>query len=168
MEPGKFNLHELVNESTKIAARLAVEKNVKLYNDIPETIVISQYKQIISIIVYNLTMNAIKHTEKGEIRIAEQTLNHYLSLSITDTGSGMSSELVERLNAEESGMSGYSNDQTKKYQFGYVIIKDLLHLINGTMKVESTLNKGTRVTIQFSTQTDQTQSNGEHTSDIIS
>jgi signal transduction histidine kinase len=165
MEPEQFNLHELVNESTKIAARLAVEKNVKLYNDIPEATVISQYKQIISIIVYNLTMNAIKHTEKGEIRIAEQTVNHYLSLSITDTGSGMSPELAERLNAEGSGISGYSNDQTKKYQFGYVIIKDLLHLVNGTMKIESELNKGTRVIIQFSTQT---RPNDGHTSGIIS
>ncbi len=168
MEPEKFNLHGLVNDATKIAARLAGEKNVKLYNDISETIIVSQYKQVISIIVYNLTMNAIKHTEKGEIRIAQQTLNHYLSLSITDTGIGMSPELVERLNSEEPGMSGYSNDGAKKYQFGYVIIKDLLRLINGTMKIESTAVKGTGVTIQFSIETDQAQANDKPASDIIS
>lgn len=155
MEPEEFNLYELVNESTEIATRLAAEKKVLLYNDIPETIVISQYKQVISVIVYNLAMNAMKFTQNGEIRIVHQSSDDKLLLSVIDTGAGMSPELVERLNSTESDISGYSDKQEKKYQFGYVIIKDLLHLVNGSMNIESVLGKGTRVTIQFSPQANQ-------------
>ena len=149
MKPERFNLHDLVMESMEIAFTLAKEKGIRFYNDVPAHIEVLQYKQAIAVIVYNLAMNAMKYTSAGEIRIAGECTDHILSIAVTDTGAGMPPELVEKLNTAESFIAGYSIGETSKYQFGYVIIKDLLHLVDGHMKIESILNKGTTITLQF-------------------
>jgi C4-dicarboxylate-specific signal transduction histidine kinase len=72
-----------------------------------------------------------------------------IQLTVMDTGAGMSPELVRKLNNTESFVAGYAIGETSKYQFGYVIIKDLLRLVDGSIKVDSVENKGTSVTIEF-------------------
>jgi sensor histidine kinase regulating citrate/malate metabolism len=61
----------------------------------------------------------------------------------------MPAETVEKLNDMNFFDFNYSATESKKYQFGYVIVKDLLSLSNGNMKVESSSEKGTIVTITF-------------------
>ena len=61
----------------------------------------------------------------------------------------MSAELVKLLNTQESLISEYSIGESKKFQFGFRIIKDLLRIIQGTMKVESEQGLGTRVSVWF-------------------
>jgi signal transduction histidine kinase len=94
-------------------------------------------------------MNAMKYTMTGEIKVIGQCIDHVLSVSVIDTGVGMPPELVGKLNTAESFIAGYSIGETSKYQFGYIIIKDLLHLVDSSMKVESILSKGTTITLQF-------------------
>lgn len=149
MKPEKFNLHGLVADSVEIASTLAKEKGIMFYNDVPENIEVFQYRQAVGVIIYNLVMNATKYTIAGEIRIISQCADGHLYLTVTDTGAGMPPELVKKLNLPEAFVAGYSVSQTSKYQFGYVIIKDLLRLVDGSITVESILNKGTRVTIQL-------------------
>jgi signal transduction histidine kinase len=149
MKAERFNLHELIDESVEIVSILAREKGVKLYNDVPESMHVWQYRQAIGVIVYNLAMNAVKYIESGEIRVAAGLNANELLLTVTDTGSGMSPDLVERLNNSESLISGDSIGEVKKFQFGFRMIKDLLRLVNGTMNVQSTVNKGTRINVRF-------------------
>ena len=149
MKTERFNLSDLVKESTEIASTLANEKGIKLYNDIPQTTYVRQYRQALGIVIYNLVINAVKYTEMGEIRIAGQLSGDYFSLIVNDTGKGMPEELVELLNSEETFIPDYSAREIKKFQFGYRIIKDLLELIHARMIITSTLNKGTQVIIEF-------------------
>jgi signal transduction histidine kinase len=155
MKPELFNLYDLINESTEIVSTLANEKGVKLYINVPHTIQVRQYRQAVGVIVYNLTTNAMKNTETGEIRIGSQFSGRYFSLTVSDTGTGMSAELVTLLNNQASFVSDYSAGDIKKSQFGYRIIKDLLQLVHGSMKVESALKKGTQITIDFMLPEDQ-------------
>jgi signal transduction histidine kinase len=149
LQPEAFNLHDLVNESTGIAATLAKEKGVRLSNTIPAGSHLWQYRQAIGVIVYNLVMNAVKHTDAGEIRIAGHRTGDQFVLNVTDSGAGMSPALVALLNSPDPYISEYSTGDAKKFQFGYLIIKDLLQLVQGSLTVESTLQKGTTVTIRF-------------------
>ena len=149
MKPEKFNLQEMVSEAVEIPATLAKEKGLDFDIDVPEQLEIVQYRQAIGVIVYNLSMNAMKYTAKGGIGIKSENTNEGLVLKITDTGAGMSPELVSKLNNTETFVAGYAIGETSKYQFGYIIIKDLLRLVDGSMKVDSLVSKGTTVTIQF-------------------
>jgi signal transduction histidine kinase len=149
MEPEKFNLYNLIKESVKIASTLAQEKGINIIIDIPEGTEVFQFKQAVGVIVYNLTMNAAKYTATGAIRITSHHSTHEFAISIADTGPGMPAETVEKLNDMNFFDFNYSATESKKYQFGYVIVKDLLSLSNGNMKVESSSEKGTIVTITF-------------------
>ena len=149
LTPEVFDLHELVSESAEIASTLANERNVKLYNDIPEATFIKQYQQPIGVIIYNLAMNAAKHTEAGEIRIACRSTGDLFFVSVTDTGRGMPPHLVDMINSSEAFIFDYAAGEAKKFRFGYLIIKDLLQLIDGSIEVESALGAGTTVTIRF-------------------
>jgi signal transduction histidine kinase len=92
-------------------------------------------------------MNAMKYTEKGEIRVSGSMDGTNLNITVTDTGKGMSPELVAQLNDKQSLIYDNKTGDSKKFRFGYAIIKDLLLLLKGTMLVESRLKEGTKVTI---------------------
>jgi signal transduction histidine kinase len=147
--PELFDLRDLVNDSIEIAAMLAARKNVQLYNNIPPNVSLQQNRQAVGVIVYNLVMNAVKHTDSGEIRVAIERYRESVLLSVTDTGSGMAPDLIERLNSTDPFIGGYAGAATKKHQFGFVIIKDLLRLVGGQMTVYSGLNSGTTVVIEL-------------------
>jgi signal transduction histidine kinase len=147
--PELFNLHDMIRESIEIASTLANEKGINVFNDIPPATTVLQYRQALSVIIYNLVINSVKYTEAGEIRIKGQTIGSYYSLTVSDTGKGMPTELVDLLNNPESYIPDYTASEIKKFQFGYRIIKDLLQLVHGRMSVESTLAKGTSITIEF-------------------
>jgi signal transduction histidine kinase len=149
MEPEKFNLHKLVKESVEIASTLAREKGIKFDIDVAEENEVFQFKQAISVIIYNLAMNAVKYTTVGEIKIESHYTDDSFTISVTDTGPGMPAETVERLNDLLSFDFNYSTTDSKKYQFGFVIIKDLVRLSNGSMTVKSILGQGTVVTVRF-------------------
>lgn len=149
MKPESFNLQELVKESVEISSALAKEKGLSFLIDIPEHTQVIQYRQAIGVILYNLSMNAMKYTAHGSISIKCRNTETGVMLSVTDTGAGMPAELVKKLNSTETFAVGHSIGETSKYQFGYVIIKDLLRVVDGSMKVDSVENKGTTVTLEF-------------------
>jgi signal transduction histidine kinase len=146
MKPEKFNLYELITESVQIAAALAKEKGIALSIDVPHDAEVFQYRHAVGVIIYNLVMNAVKYTATGEIRLAFKPEPDWFTLSVADTGMGMEPALVERLNSPASLATGGVIPATK-FQFGYVIIKELLRLVNGSMVVESTPGKGSKITI---------------------
>jgi signal transduction histidine kinase len=125
---------------------------VKLYNDVPQTTYTRQYRRAVGVIIYNLAMNAMKNTNTGEIRITGLFPDNSFSLTVSDTGTGMSAELLDALNNQNSFIPDYSAREIKKFQFGYRIIKDLLRLAHGSMKAESILNEGTRITVEFASE----------------
>ncbi len=147
LAPEWFNVHELVAGSTEIISTLAKEKGILFYNDVPSETKFFQYRQAIGVIIYNLAMNAVKYSQAGEIRISCQGSAESLSLAVSDTGPGMSDELVARLNSADEFVPLSATDNSKKNQFGYVIIKDMLRLINGSLHVQSAPGEGTRITV---------------------
>lgn len=147
VKPERFNVHELVSESVEIAATLAREKGLLFYNEVPTDTEFFQYRQAIGVIIYNLAMNAVKYTPAGEIRISCQCSVESLSLAVSDTGPGMSDELVVRLNSADEFVPLSPTGNSKRNQFGYVIIKDLLRLVNGSLHVQSIPGKGSRITV---------------------
>ncbi len=54
-------------------------------------------------------MNASKYTTAGEIRIGGEYTNSHLLLTVSDTGMGMSPELVAKLNSAEPFVAGYTS-----------------------------------------------------------
>lgn len=96
-------------------------------------------------IVNNLLSNAVKFTQKGEISLTASYNSSKLTIAIADTGKGMASEDRERIFQEFTRLSGAQGEEG--FGLGLSIVKKLVTLLEGTIDVQSTLEKGSCFTV---------------------
>jgi signal transduction histidine kinase len=107
-------------------------------------------KESFTLIIMNLLDNAIKYNKtNGEIYVSNKIENNRLVMNISDTGIGISSELVDKIfepfftvNKDRSRQSGGSG-------LGLALTKDLIEKQNGTIRVESKEGSGSNFIITF-------------------
>lgn len=99
---------------------------------------------LLSIIIRNLTDNAIKYAPNGQIVLQGKEEQGQLIIRVADNGLGMTAEQVEALMADEITRTTIANGQ-----LGYHLIKDLLRVLGGTLHIDSTPGKGTTVMLLF-------------------
>ncbi|WP_088012232.1 sensor histidine kinase [Gottfriedia acidiceleris] len=107
-------------------------------------------KESFTLIIMNLLDNAIKYNKpNGEISVSNKIENNSLIINISDTGIGISSELVDKIfepfftvNKDRSRQSGGSG-------LGLALTKDLIEKQNGTIHVESVEGSGSNFIITF-------------------
>lgn len=132
-----------------ILAPMAREKQVHLVNTIDPALEIFQYEEALRILIYNLLTNAINFTEKGTITIGIVTSGRCYELFVKDEGVGMSIEQVANLLSSETIISSANTGHRKGNGLGYLIIKDLLKMMNANISINSKKGKGTIVSIRF-------------------
>lgn len=100
-------------------------------------------------IFLNILSNAIKYTEKGFIRIsAKNNLDKKgILISVEDTGIGMREEDLPRIFDRFRQIDGSLTRNVGGTGLGLNIVKSALQLIGGTIRVRSTLGKGSTFTI---------------------
>ncbi len=98
-------------------------------------------------VLFNLVSNAIKFTESGSVSLnissnLADDQKMQCQFAIKDTGIGLSTQQTERL---FSAFSQADSTVTRKHGgtgLGLVISKNILHMMHGTIWVESELGKG--------------------------
>lgn len=137
----RFNLYELVNEKVAIFQEMTLSQNNHVYNNIQPGMLVYTNKELLTVIVHNLLDNAIKYTVNGRISFSAQQTERKLEICLSDSGTGMSPELVDWCNSPqtirdfitESGGQG----------LGLAMVKELVGMIQGTLMVKSDEGKGT-------------------------
>ncbi|MDA6071032.1 ATP-binding protein [Flavobacterium sp. AC] len=129
----------------KVKVPAAVEFNLFLDADMPEIVIGDQGR--LNQILVNLTGNALKFTEEGEVTVSvkniEETAEHYsLKFSIKDTGIGIPEQKLEHIferftQAEESTTRRFGGTG-----LGLNIVKQLIELQNGEIQVKSKPGRG--------------------------
>ncbi len=102
-------------------------------------------------IMNNLLSNALKFTAPGDsvsVNVSQLTQqgNPQYKIIVSDTGSGISPEFLDRLFEPYARESRFSSRITGT-GLGMPIVKKLVELMNGHINVESTLDVGTTFTI---------------------
>ena len=99
-------------------------------------------------ILHNLVGNAIKFTHAGSVRLEiDKTEAGQLSMTVTDTGIGMSEEQVARVFGE---FEQADNSVTRRFGgsgLGLAIVKKLVGLMGGHINIVSAPGKGTEVNV---------------------
>lgn len=121
---------------------------VIIVNNVPEGTVIYGWHDPMRVLVYNLLMNSIKSTTKGNIVISSETVSNKFVLSVSDEGSGMSQAMVDYLLTGVKSKEQFISPKYKKGNgVGYQIIRNLVKLIFVEMQISSKINEGTVVKI---------------------
>ena len=145
------NLNEIFNEIVSIFTIKAQSKNIDLILDIqgntPTNIISDEVR--IRQIMFNLIGNAVKFTDDGFIKISINFENNDLLISVKDTGIGIPSEQTGRIFQSFEQTEGQDSKKYGGTGLGLAITKRLVNMMDGTIKVESELGKGSDFIIRF-------------------
>ena len=119
-------------------------------------------KEIMTIILDNLISNAVKYTENGVIQlcihnVVRNNIN-YTEIKVSDTGYGITPEALPHI-FDRYYQEG-SEHQVSGTGIGLALVKNLVGLHEGEIRVESTLNEGS--TFYVSLLTDNTYPDALH------
>ncbi len=142
-------LNEMVRNIFSILNGMAKQKNIFLSNEVPEDFAIRQYAEPLRIILYNLVVNALNFMEKGHITIVAKQLRNGMVIEVKDQGFGMTKEQINNILADQFIVSSANVDGKKGNGLGYLIIKDLLKVVEGNFTIKSAKNIGTTIKLFF-------------------
>jgi K+-sensing histidine kinase KdpD len=152
-----LNIREVVNHSCVIQKQRCKENKIALKIEIDDNVpeMLNGDQTRISQILYNLISNAIKFTHKGHIRVhiscdeLKDLDSIVLHISVSDTGIGIHpdaiSKLFNRFTQENSSV-------VREYGgtgLGLFICKQLALRMDGDIRVESVLGKGSTFFVNF-------------------
>ena len=154
IEAGKLNLTReqvpaILQESMSIIRQRAETRGVDLVVDVDEDLPpLYADRRAVKQILLNLLSNAIRFTSAdGRIKLSATHCNRRHILKVSDTGEGIPPKLLSVVT--EPFVRGESDPH--KFQestgLGLAIVKSLVTMHGGQLNIESTLGKGTTVTV---------------------
>lgn len=142
-----FNVHELVNEVLGLLNSLAKEKNLEVSNEVDKDLLLSHYAEPLKILIYNFVSNAIRFSDTGKIIILNTQKEGNVIISIKDEGIGMTTEQIHNIMSDQIIVSSVRGDGRNGNGLGYLIVKDLMRMIDVSISIESEKGKGTIVSV---------------------
>ncbi|EPB8183389.1 HAMP domain-containing sensor histidine kinase [Clostridium perfringens] len=144
-----YNIVTLIEDSIGNVAEYIKEKNLTyVFDTNEEEVYVKCDQEFIQRIILNLISNSIKHTREGGIGVEIKAKKNKVLISFTDTGEGMDKEFLERafLRYSKGNKKGVKNKSTG---IGLYIVKNLVELQNGTIKINSIKDTGTNIRLEF-------------------
>ena len=149
----KVNIHEIIDETlllmnSEINGKIEIEK---VYGDLP---LIDSYEGKLHQVFTNIIKNALealsvkqKHSNNKKVVSIFTSIekDDYISISIEDTGVGMDTNMIKNLFKPFTS----TKKSSKPRGLGMSITSQIIEQHQGTIKVKSIKNKGTRFTISL-------------------
>jgi signal transduction histidine kinase/CheY-like chemotaxis protein len=144
-----FELRGLLEELEHLLGPQARAKQVRLVveagDDLPAAV--DGDRQRLAQVLMNLGTNAIKFTDRGEVRIAVRLLDSIpgrarLSFQVRDTGIGIEPEAIGHLFTPFVQLGDAARDRGGGTGLGLVIAQKLVHLMGGAIRVETERQQG--------------------------
>jgi signal transduction histidine kinase len=143
-----LNLKGLIEHIVDTEQSEADKKQIELSYSCPESLMVFADKMILEITFRNLIGNAIKYTQPGGcVRVVVQHMKRYVAVSVSDTGVGMSTELIQKLMLQNTIVSSKGTSNETGTGLGLMLCQSFLNKIGSKLHIISTLNVGT--TVQF-------------------
>jgi signal transduction histidine kinase len=151
LQEAEFPLATLLEEEQRQLLPLARQKNLEMHVEpLSEPIVLRADRIKLARVLGNLIGNAIKFTDKGEVRIsAARDGDSTVEISVADTGTGIAPEHLSHIFDEFVQLRNPERDRTKGAGLGLTICKRLVDALGGTLRVQSTPGKGSRFTVSL-------------------
>ena len=145
----KVDLFQVARIAMDTMEPMAIQKNVKMHLDCPETLTITADPDEMEIVLNNLVSNAVKYNKDGgSVYVTLNQLNSSINIKVEDTGIGMTDAETALLFQE---FVRIKNEKTKLITgsgLGLSIVKKLVEgTYQGTISVKSLPDIGTTFSV---------------------
>jgi PAS domain S-box-containing protein len=154
--PAKYDVASLINDTVYLNMIKHENKPIDFILNVDENVPSELFGDELRIkqILNNLLSNAFKYTKEGEVELslnAEYVSSDSVTLvfRVRDTGQGMSDDQISRLFDEYSRFNMEANRTTEGTGLGMSIARNLAHMMNGELLVESEHGKGSLFTVRL-------------------
>ncbi len=148
LQPKRFSFSYLVKEELQALFHQMKQKNITIETDILTRVFVVADKQKCREAVFNIIDNAVRYTpEGGKIRVQLGVVASSLTLTITDTGIGLTDRDQKSIFKKY-----FRSDQARSVQpsgtgIGLYVCKQFIEAHGGTIEVKSKLHKGSSFTL---------------------
>ena len=143
-----YNLKEVVHSVFSAVESLAQEKKLQLRVDLPRDLPSGRGdERRLTQVLLNLVGNAIKFTDEGEVAIKASTTNGAYTLSVCDTGPGISAADQAKIFEEFKQADSSATKKKGGTGLGLSIARRIVELHGGKIWVESEIGKGATFSI---------------------
>ena len=139
-EKKKVSVSELFEDVSKFCTPICEKRHVTIRTESPEGISVNCYKDEMLQVLYNLVLNASRHSENGEIVLRARQEEEDVLIHVSDNGDGMDDETMKH-----AFDKGFTKDGG--HGIGLALCRDIVLAHNGTIHIEKNTDKGITVCI---------------------
>jgi len=145
LEYNPVNVNDLITAVVDSMGLQLQKKNARITLNLNATAEVIMGDELhLSNVIYNLVDNANKYSlEKPEIEISTKSNNKYFCIEINDHGIGMTKEQTKRIFDQFYRVPTGNLHDVKGFGLGLNYVQDIIHQMNGSIKVHSEKDRGT-------------------------
>ncbi|WP_264565125.1 tetratricopeptide repeat-containing sensor histidine kinase [Flavobacterium sp. N3904] len=148
--PQQNKLKSVVDECIITLKDAADKKEIKINENIDNKTIVFADNNILHAVIRNILSNAIKFTPKGgTIAIQGKEDNKKTTISITDSGIGMNSKMVDNLFRLDVQTNRKGTNDEPSTGLGLILCREFIEKHSGKIWVESEEGKGTTFYFSF-------------------
>lgn len=143
------DLYDVASEVIEVLTVSAAKKQVEIHLN-GESCVMNGIRRYLYEIIYNLCDNAIRYNKDGgKVIVDLKNKDSNIILSVSDTGIGIPAEHQSRIFERFYRVDKSHSKETGGTGLGLSIVKHAVAYHGGKIKLESTVNVGTTITVCF-------------------
>jgi signal transduction histidine kinase len=148
VEVSDFAVRDLFKDVAATMRPLASGKGVRLIVECPTGVRAKSDRGKLEQILLNLVGNALKFTSEGEVALGFEARGDRAVLTVRDTGIGIPTEELPRVMEDFHQVDRIDGMKPEGTGLGLAISRRLVELLGGSIRVESTLGKGSTFIVE--------------------
>lgn len=129
-----------------VAADLQAPEDVRVEVRCPAGLAVLGEPNLVEQALANLAANAANHTQEGTIELSAKRSGESVTISVTDTGGGIPSEVQDRIFDRFFRADGRD---ARGFGLGLAIVRQAVEALDGDVAVESTPGAGTTIRVRL-------------------
>lgn len=139
-------LHQLTTEFESVAQARGIELRVE-----PLALTVSTDRTLFYQLLQNLVGNALKYTDRGEVKVSCVTGSSALTITVSDTGIGIPADKLDRI-FDEYYQVDTQGAKRMGVGLGLAIVKEVARLLGLSVSISSRVGEGTQAVVAIPNQ----------------
>ncbi|HEY0709636.1 MAG TPA: HAMP domain-containing sensor histidine kinase, partial [Polyangia bacterium] len=153
--PSAFDAGQAIEEVVHNAKLSAEVKGLGLrYVRPAEIVALNTDPALFRTVVGNLIDNAVKFTDRGEVEVSVEPRSDAVRVEVRDTGPGVPASERARIFEPFAHLESADSKHTPGVGLGLAMVREVMHMLGGTVEVQSEVGVGSRfsITLPFATE----------------